>query len=132
MKYGHYFLWDGALKINYRYYWDDWGIKGHTIEVIYDQRLVTDWIVSPHVRLYTQTPASFFGNQFPAPQTYMSADYRLSPLDSVLGGLTITADPRPGSSAWARRTNTSTAATGSRRSRPRRRRGWPPPPRRPT
>lgn len=90
VKYGHHYLWDGAVKINYRYYNDDWGIQGHTLEVTYDQRLYTDWIVSPQVRIYTQTGASFYGSRFAAARTLMSADYRLSPLDSVLGGLTIT------------------------------------------
>jgi Protein of unknown function (DUF3570) len=40
--------------------------------------------------LYTQTGASFYTSRLAAPQTFMSADYRLAPLDSVLGGLTIT------------------------------------------
>jgi hypothetical protein len=90
VKYGHHYPWDGAIKVNYRYYNDDWGIQGHTLEVTYDQRLDTDWIVSPQVRLYTQTGASFYASRLPAARTFMSADYRLSPLDSVLGGLTIT------------------------------------------
>jgi hypothetical protein len=90
VKFGHHYPWDGAIKVNYRYYNDDWGIQGHTLEVTYDQRLLTDWIVSPQVRLYTQTGASFYSSRLPAPRTFMSADYRLSPLDSVLGGLMIT------------------------------------------
>ena len=89
LKYGHHYLWDGAIKINYRYYNDDWGIQGHTLEATYDQHLFTDWIVSPQVRLYTQTGASFYGSRFAAPREFLSADYRLSPLDSVQGGLTI-------------------------------------------
>ena len=79
-KYGHYYPWDGALKVSYRYYWDDWSIRAHTLEVTYDQKIGDDWIVSPTVRLYTQSAASFWGNTFPAPQTYMSADYRLAAL----------------------------------------------------
>ncbi len=89
-KYGHYYLWGGALKATYRYYWDDWSVKAHTLEIVYDHRLTEDWLVSPVVRLYTQTAASFFGNTFPAPQTYMSSDYRLAALSSILGGLGVT------------------------------------------
>ena len=89
-KYGHYYLWDGALKATYRYYWDDWSVKAHTLEVIYDQKLFDDWIVSPTVRLYTQTAASFWGNTFPTPQQYMSSDYRLAAFSSILGGLGAT------------------------------------------
>jgi hypothetical protein len=90
VKYGHHYLWDGAVNVIYRYYNDDWSIQAHTLEVTYDQHLFSDWIVAPQVRLYTQTAASFYGSRFATPKTFMSADYRLSPLESVLGGLTIT------------------------------------------
>ena len=89
-KYAHYFLWNGAIKVNYRYYWDDWSVKAHTLELVYDQHLGEEWIVSPTVRLYTQTAASFWANTFAAPQTYMSSDYRLAALQSFLGGLGAT------------------------------------------
>jgi hypothetical protein len=89
-KYGHSFLWGGALKATYRYYWDDWSVKAHTLEVVYDHRWDENWVFSPTVRLYTQTAASFWGNTFPAPQEFMTSDYRLSALSSILGGLTAT------------------------------------------
>jgi hypothetical protein len=90
IKYGHYFPWDGALRVTYRYYNDNWSVQAHTIEATYEQHVDSDWIVSPQIRLYTQTGASFYGSLFRAPAKYMSADYRLSPLDSILGGLTLT------------------------------------------
>lgn len=88
-KYGHHFLWDGAIRVTYRYYNDSWSIQAHTLDVVYDQRLDPDWMVSPLVRLYTQTGASFYTNRLPAPLPLMSADYRLSALDSILFGLTL-------------------------------------------
>jgi len=89
-KYGHFFSGaDGALKIGYRYYWDDWSIGANTLDILYDQRAGTKWVVSPLLRLYTQSHASFFSYLFAAPQTYMSSDYRLSAFDSILGGLTV-------------------------------------------
>lgn len=95
-KYGHYYTVRGALRTVYRYYWDDWGIRAHTVDLQYDQRYGSRWIVSPRLRLYTQTAASFYGSSFAAPQPFMSADYRLSPFDSVLGGLTVAYEIRPG------------------------------------
>lgn len=89
-KYGHYYLWGGALKATYRYYWDDWSVKAHTLEVVYDHRLNEDWLVSPTVRLYTQTAASFWANTLAAKQEFMSSDYRLAAFSSILGGLTVT------------------------------------------
>ena len=88
-KYGHHYPWDGALRIIYRFYDDSWGIQAHTLEAAYDHRLFDDWIVTPQIRFYTQTGASFYGSHFPTPQQYMSADYRLSPLDSFLFGLSV-------------------------------------------
>ena len=89
VKYGHHFLWNGAVRVFYRFYDDDWSVGAHALEVTYDQGIGDDWIVSPQVRLYTQTGASFYGSLFSSPRTYMSADYRLSPLDSAQGGLTV-------------------------------------------
>jgi hypothetical protein len=89
VKYAHAYLWGGALKASYRYYNDNWSVQAHTLDVEYEQRLSDGWIVSPEVRLYTQSRARFYGDLFSRPETYMSADYRLSPFGSVLGGLTV-------------------------------------------
>lgn len=88
-RYSHYFLWDASVNLTYRFYDDDWSISAHTFDVVYNQKLGADWTVSPEIRLYTQTGAYFFANRFAAPQQFMSSDYRLSPLGSFLGGLTI-------------------------------------------
>src|SRR5207249_865046 len=53
-RYGHYYPWRGALKTSYRYYWDDWQIHAHTLELIYDQRIGARWILTPRLRYYTQ------------------------------------------------------------------------------
>jgi hypothetical protein len=95
-KYGHFFVdANGALKLTYRYYWDTWSIGANTIDLEYDQRAGTHWVFSPLLRLYSQSQASFFAYEFASPQTYMSADYRLSAFDSVLGGLTVSYAIRP-------------------------------------
>ncbi len=86
LKQAHYFEWDGALKTSYRYYRDDWGLRAHTLDFTYDQHLEDSWILTPRVRFYTQNAASFYGAQFATPQPYMSADYRLSAMSSILLG----------------------------------------------
>jgi hypothetical protein len=89
-KYGHYFdEANGALKTTFRYYWDDWAIRAYTLDLLYDAHVGSRWIVSPQLRLYSQSSASFFAYEFAAPQVYMSSDYRLSAFDSVLGGLAL-------------------------------------------
>jgi hypothetical protein len=72
-----------------RSYTDDCSISAHALALTYNHRLSPDWIVSPEIRFYTQTGSSFFANRFAAPQPLMSADYRLSPFTSFLGGLTL-------------------------------------------
>lgn len=89
VKYGHYFPWDGALKLTYRYYWDDWGVKAHTLDAVYDQKLDESWVLTPRVRLYTQGAASFYSSLLAGPTTFASADYRLSSFWSALGGLAV-------------------------------------------
>ncbi len=96
-KYAHH-LGDyrAAIRTTYRYYWDDWGIRAHTLDLEYDQHVGAHWLVSPRVRFYTQNAASFYATSLQAPQTYMSADYRLSAFNSVLGGLTLAYELRNG------------------------------------
>ena len=90
VRHGHSFAKArSALKTTYRYYRDDWDVKAHTLEIMYDQH-IGRVVVSLEGRGYTQTAASFYGASFPAAQPFMSADYRLSPFHSVLGGLGAT------------------------------------------
>ena len=95
-----YHLQDDVLYTTYRYYWDDWGVKSHTIDVKYRTDLPEhDWL-QPHVRFYTQTAADFFAfglsqSLFPSvfspdPQgapRYATSDFRLGPLHSMSLGL---------------------------------------------
>lgn|GEM_PF-420420 len=91
-KYGHYFLSRTALKTTYRYYWDDWSLKAHTLEVSVDQRIGRKWIVTPQLRYYTQGSASFFAYRYTSPQAAMSSDYRLSSFWSWLAGVGLTVE----------------------------------------
>ena len=100
-KYGHYYDWDGALKASYRFYRDDWALRAHTLDLVYEQHVFDDWILSPEVRYYTQTAASFFGNLFAQSQPFMSSDYRLSAFSSALGGLSLSYAVRDGLSLKA-------------------------------
>ena len=98
LKLGHYFEGRGALKTTYRYYWDDWNLKAHTLGLEYDQRVGKKLVVSPQLRLYRQGAASFFAYEFAAPQPAMSSDYRLSSFWSWLAGLGFSTDIGRGAS----------------------------------
>src|SRR5439155_4284760 len=49
-----------VLYLSYRYYWDDWGVRSHTLDGRYRIDLNQQTFVQPHVRLYTQSRADFF------------------------------------------------------------------------
>jgi hypothetical protein len=80
----------GTSRLSYRYYRDSFGVRGHTLGGEYVQPLSGGWTVTPEVRLYTQSAASFYydpvydaqlGAPFPPGYNgsgYMSADQRLS------------------------------------------------------
>ena len=92
IKYGHYFLSRGALKTSYRYYWDDWSVDSHTIDLSYDQRIGRRFIVTPRLRYYRQGAAEFFGYEFATSQPFMTSDYRLSSFWSWLAGIGLTVE----------------------------------------
>lgn len=82
---------DDVSYATYRYYWDDWGIRSHTIDLKLRHDLDETHFLQPHVRAYSQSAASFHryalraGDPLPA---YASADYRLGDLRTVTLGTT--------------------------------------------
>ncbi|MRW86438.1 DUF3570 domain-containing protein [Pseudoduganella sp. FT26W] len=91
----------GTSRLSYRYYHDSFGVRGHTLGGEYVQPLSDGWSVTPEVRLYTQSAASFYydpvydsrlGAPFPPGYNgtgYMSADQRLSGFGAVTLGLKV-------------------------------------------
>jgi hypothetical protein len=84
-----YHLQHDILYLNYRYYWDDWGVRSHTLDFKLRHDLGAAAWVQPHVRVYGQAPAWFFvyglthGPPLPA---FASADERLGPLRTTTFG----------------------------------------------
>lgn len=77
---------DGQLKasahLRYRYFWDNWNIRAHTVELGYGSRLDDRWLVEPHYRFYKQSAASFYANDFSTQMTFMARDRELSDFSS--------------------------------------------------
>lgn len=74
---------DGAaLHTNYRYYYDDWGISSHTVDLKWAQQFnfgKMRLIATPLMRYYTQTEADFYSiSATPPADDFNSSDYRLS------------------------------------------------------
>ena len=82
------------LHLAYRYYTDDWDVDSHTLDVAYRFNFASTKYLEPKIRLYHQTQADFYQNEFFAdvpgtpnvenlfPQ-YISADYRLDEFNSI-------------------------------------------------
>ena len=77
------------LYLEYRYYWDDWRVRSHTIDGRYLIALPGGTHLTPHLRLYTQDAAEFYAPKLdlnaPLPE-FASSDYRLGPLNGVTFG----------------------------------------------
>jgi hypothetical protein len=79
--------WNGALRLYYRFYGDDWGIVAHSVEAQLMQRLTPELYVGGYYRFHTQTGASFFTTLAPLDAQLRVADSDLAPLDSeTIGG----------------------------------------------
>jgi hypothetical protein len=87
-----YHLSDDVLYTSYRYYWDTWSVRSHTIDLKYRYDLGGDTYVEPLVRYYQQKAASFFSIGLPqgAPlPDFATSDYRLGALRTITVGGTF-------------------------------------------
>ena len=91
-KINHQFT-DDVAYLSYRYYWDDWGIKSHTVDLHYRYQIGHHTYLQPHLRYYKQTAANFYHyfllntvNPQDLPD-YASADYRLGAMTTKTIGL---------------------------------------------
>jgi hypothetical protein len=66
-----------ALKLGYRYYWDDWDVKSHTVDLRLDQRFDSGVMIGTGIRLYSQSRAFFFEPVYTRPQDFMTVDSKL-------------------------------------------------------
>jgi hypothetical protein len=76
----YYLPYRAALSGEYRYYTDDWGIRGHTVEAGYVQPIRSKWLVDFKYRFYTQSAADFYSDLFPYAnaQNFLARDKELS------------------------------------------------------
>ena len=80
---------EDVVYLSYRYFWDDWGIDSHTVDLRYRWELGGGHYIQPHYRYYTQSQADFYkpyliDGEIPKEA---SADYRLGELTTNTYGL---------------------------------------------
>ncbi|MGO8998510.1 MAG: DUF3570 domain-containing protein [Polyangiaceae bacterium] len=82
--------WNGALRLYYRFYADDWGIVAHSMEAQLMQRLLPELYIGAYYRFHTQTGTYFFTTLAPVDWTLRVADSDLAPFDSqTVGGKVV-------------------------------------------
>jgi len=78
-------LFGAALHVDYRFYYDDWDVRSHTLDLGLHKVTESGWAFDTSIRYYTQTQADFyepFYTSLPA-DGEVSSDYRLSPYGSI-------------------------------------------------
>jgi Protein of unknown function (DUF3570) len=81
-----------AVRAEYRYFWDNWDVKGHTVEAGYSRYLGESFLADGFIRYYTQSPALFYSDNAQSDTTYVSRNRQLSDFDNFVVGGKLTFD----------------------------------------
>ncbi len=73
----------GAVRLQYRYFWDTWDIHARTTELGYSQYAGARWLLDGSLRYYAQKHALFYSDNFTSVLNYMSRNRQLSTFDSL-------------------------------------------------
>lgn len=73
-----HFDWRGSVHFNYRLFTDTWGIESDTFEIGVSKYLGDKNIVELSYRIYSQTKATFYSDNFGSEMIYMARDKELS------------------------------------------------------
>lgn len=79
------------LRGYYRYYWDTWGISGHTLQIESPLKVSDKFTLYPNLRYYTQTAADYFApnNQLQSNALFYTSDFDLSAYNALQYGIGI-------------------------------------------
>jgi hypothetical protein len=79
-----------AVRAEYRYFWDNWDIRAHTVEVGYSRYFGDAWLADASLRYYTQSAALFYSDNASAETTYVSRNRQLGSFNNVGLGAKLT------------------------------------------
>ena len=99
----NYYLSDFLLlRSYYRFYWDDWGISGHTFSLEAPVKINRFFSVYPFYRYHRQSEANYFApfGEHTGEFQYYTSDYDLSRLSSHQFGLGVRYSPAEGIGAF--------------------------------
>ena len=84
------FLNKSVVKLNLRYYTDDWKIKSYTGDTEWNKYLSERTVLRLNYRYYTQSQAYFQKDDYTAADTLRSASSQLKKFNSHLAGIKLT------------------------------------------
>ncbi|HEX7637865.1 MAG TPA: DUF3570 domain-containing protein [Burkholderiaceae bacterium] len=79
-----------SVRAEYRYFWDTWNIRAHTLELGYDRYLTPRLVLESFLRYYRQGHALFYSDNAATETVYVSRNRQLSDFHDVSLGLTLT------------------------------------------
>ena len=87
-----------SVRAEYRYFYDTWDVRAHTVEAGYSAYVGPDWLVDGFVRVNGQKQALFYSDNANAAVTYITRNRQLSDFNgfSLGGKLTHTYRRVPG------------------------------------
>jgi hypothetical protein len=79
-----------SFRAEYRYFWDTWNIRAHTLELGYNRALAPGWLAESFVRYYRQNHALFYSDNASVETTYVTRNRQLSTFHDIGAGATVT------------------------------------------
>ncbi|MGH1536713.1 MAG: DUF3570 domain-containing protein [Gammaproteobacteria bacterium] len=78
-------LFAAAFHVDYRFYYDDWNVRSHTLDLGLNKETESGWAFDSSIRYYTQTQADFYEPFYTSTRAdgEYSSDYRLSPYGAI-------------------------------------------------
>ncbi len=87
-----------AVRAEYRYFWDTWDVRAHTIELGYSRYLGADLLADGYLRFNAQRKALFYSDNFTTETTYITRNRQLGTFNDAGVGIKVsyTASRVPG------------------------------------
>jgi hypothetical protein len=79
-----------SAHAEYRYFWDNWDVKAHTVELGGSRTVGGAWLADAYLRLHSQNKALFYSDNATAESAYISRNRQLSTFRSVGLGAKLT------------------------------------------
>ncbi len=79
-----------SVRAEYRYFWDTWGVRAHTLELGCNRYFGQKWLAEGFLRYYRQGHALFYSDDARTETLYVSRNRQLSTMHDVSAGATVT------------------------------------------